>query len=169
MSSIPTLYIFGGLPASGKSTLSVHLAKSIGAVYIKIDSIEEAILSCGNFIGPEGYEAAYKIADDNLCNGLSVIADSVNSIHLTRNAWKKVAQNRGLKSIEIKVVCSDENEHKQRLEDRSLKTSNIRKLTWEEVKNREFDTWESSNTFNTAGETPDDSCQRFEKEIKTYK
>ena len=34
------LYIFSGLPASGKSTLAKNLSKILKAVFIRIDTIE---------------------------------------------------------------------------------------------------------------------------------
>lgn len=37
------LYIFSGLPGTGKSTLAQYLAKTLGAVYLRIDTIEQAM------------------------------------------------------------------------------------------------------------------------------
>ena len=37
------LIIFGGLPGSGKSTIARALALRLGAVYLRIDTIEQAI------------------------------------------------------------------------------------------------------------------------------
>lgn len=37
------LIIFGGLPGSGKTSISRHLADKLKAVYLRIDSIENAI------------------------------------------------------------------------------------------------------------------------------
>ena len=37
------LIIFSGLPGSGKSTIARALAKRLGAVYLRIDTIEQAI------------------------------------------------------------------------------------------------------------------------------
>ena len=39
--SIPTLFIFSGLPATGKSTLAQGLSKHIHGVYLRIDTIEQ--------------------------------------------------------------------------------------------------------------------------------
>ena len=39
----PVLFIFAGLPGSGKSTLAGVLAREIRAVYIRIDTIEQAL------------------------------------------------------------------------------------------------------------------------------
>lgn len=34
------LYVFAGLPATGKTTLSRLLARELGAVHVRVDSIE---------------------------------------------------------------------------------------------------------------------------------
>lgn len=38
------LIIFSGLPGSGKSTIAQALAKQLNAFYLRIDTIEQAIL-----------------------------------------------------------------------------------------------------------------------------
>ncbi len=59
------LYVFGGLPGVGKTELSLQLAQKIGAVHLRIDTIEQAMRNSGiGNIGPRGYSVAYKIAGD---------------------------------------------------------------------------------------------------------
>ena len=41
--SIPTLFIFSGLPATGKTTLARYLAAEMMAVYLRIDTIEQSM------------------------------------------------------------------------------------------------------------------------------
>ncbi len=61
------LYIFSGLPGSGKSTLSKWLSAHLGAVYLRIDTIEQALRDlCAFDVQGEGYRLAYRIARDNL-------------------------------------------------------------------------------------------------------
>ena len=59
----PALFIFSGLPGSGKSTLARALAREMGAVYIRVDTIEQALRDlCGVEVGGEGYDLGYRIA-----------------------------------------------------------------------------------------------------------
>ena len=87
------LLIFGGLPGVGKTAGAMGLAREIGAVHLRIDSIEQALRNSGvDVSGPEGYEVAYAIAEDNLRLGRTVIADSVNPIgHASRLAERRSA------------------------------------------------------------------------------
>ncbi|MFT6987561.1 MAG: putative kinase [Psychromonas sp.] len=72
----PTLYIFSGLPVSGKSTLAQLLSRRIGAMYICIDTVEQGIRElCGFKVEGEGYRLIYRILRDNLNLGLSVISN----------------------------------------------------------------------------------------------
>ena len=81
------LYIFAGLPGTGKSTLAQRLARAQQAVHLRIDTIEQSLREVGCLInGPEGYVVAYRLAADNLRLGLPVVADSVNPLQVT--TWK---------------------------------------------------------------------------------
>ena len=73
--------VFAGLPCTGKSTIARALAVELGAVWLRIDSLEQAIRESGVVDGDlndVGYRAAYAVAEDNLRLGRTVIADSVN-------------------------------------------------------------------------------------------
>jgi predicted kinase len=86
---MPMLVVFAGLPGSGKSTIARRLASITGAVWLRIDSIEQAIRDSGvvpGSLNDAGYRAAYAVAEDNLRLGRDVIGDSVNPWMLTRNA-----------------------------------------------------------------------------------
>jgi predicted kinase len=87
----PTLIVFSGLPGSGKSSIASGIAEKIGAVWLRIDSIEQAIRHSGvssESLDDAGYRAAYWVAEDNLRLGNDVVGDSVNPWLLTRNAWR---------------------------------------------------------------------------------
>ena len=87
------LIVFAGLPGTGKSCIARALARELGGVWLRIDSIEQALrdsaaLSAG--VDGAGYAVAYRVAEDNLLLGRTVIADSVNPWAMTRNAWRDV-------------------------------------------------------------------------------
>ena len=138
------LIIFGGLPGVGKTTVARELARQLGAAHIRIDSIEQAILDSGMVSSPlndAGYLVGYAVAADNLRVGRTVIADSVNPIAISRDAWVEVASRAEARAVEIEVVCSDTNEYRRRLETRITDFPRSGPLTWHEVVSREYHAW----------------------------
>ena len=138
------LIIFAGLPGVGKTTIARELAEKLGAVYLRIDSIEQALRDSGAVIGPindSGYQIAYALAGDNLRLGRTVVADSVNSLRITREAWREVAREAGVASVEIEIKCSDSDEHRRRVEGRASDIQGL-ELTWAEVMAREYEPWD---------------------------
>jgi predicted kinase len=141
-SNDPILYIFSGLPGVGKTTLARQLAKRSGAVFLRIDTIEQALRDlCPQEIRSEGYVLSYRIAADNLRLGNSVVADSCNPIELTRNEWESVARDTSVGYINIEVICSDQAEHQRRVETRGADVAGLKLPTWREVTTREFHPW----------------------------
>jgi 2-phosphoglycerate kinase len=55
------LIILDGLSGTGKTTIARELARRIGAVHLRIDSIEQAIRECVE-VRPPLDEAGYRIA-----------------------------------------------------------------------------------------------------------
>jgi predicted kinase len=139
--------IFAGLPGTGKSTIAQELARRLDAVYLRIDTIEQAIRSAGILasgaeVGPAGYVAAYRIAADNLRLGNTVIADSVNPLKITRDAFKKVAIEAGVGFVEVEVVCSDSELHRDRVRTRQTDVEGLVPPTWEEIQNHQYEAWD---------------------------
>lgn len=155
------LFIFSGLPGTGKTTLSKALAQHRKALHLRIDTIEQRSRLVGiQDVGPLGYEIAYGIAQDNLELGLDVVADSVNSIAITRLAWQNVAAQAQSEFVNIEVICSDANEHQQRIDSRISDISGLKLPTWKDVQQREYELWRDQDpliTIDTAGRSPDDS------------
>ena len=138
------LIALAGLPGSGKSTLADALAQRLGAVWLRIDTIEQAIRDAGVLkaeIGPAGYIVGYAIAGTNLRLGHVVVADSVNPIAVTRDAWRDVATRAGAPCLEIEVICSDPAEHRRRVETRAVDVARLIPPSWAEVMGREWHPW----------------------------
>ncbi len=159
MNKPPTLYIFGGLPGTGKSTLARRLAARVRGVHLRIDSIEHAIREAGGAVsGGEGYAVGYRVAGDNLRLGLSVVADSVNPWPLTRSAWRRVALDAGAPFVEIEAICSDPVEHRRRVETRAADIEGFTLPTWAAVVQRDYRPWDEDHiVVDTAGQTPDET------------
>ncbi|GAA3106123.1 AAA family ATPase [Rhizobium viscosum] len=141
------LIIFGGLPGSGKTTTARALAKELGAVHLRIDTLEQNIRASGMLsseVGPAGYMVGYGIAEDNLTLGNIVVADSVNPLKVTRDAWLSVAARSGVPAVEIEIICSDRIEHRRRVETRASDVPGLVKPLWEEVTARDYEDWGSS-------------------------
>ena len=159
------LIIFGGLPATGKTTIARELARQLGATYLRIDSIEQAIrdsASASQPINDEGYRVAYAVAEDNLCLGRTVVSDSVNPIQLSRDAWVGVAHRTHARAVEVEVICSDPQIHRRRVETRSADIAGLKLPTWEKVISREYEPWEREHiVIDTAGRSVAESVEEL--------
>jgi predicted kinase len=149
------LIAFSGLPAAGKTAIARELARQLGAVYVRIDSIEQALRSSAAFAGSlddTGYRVGYAVAEDNLRLGRTVVADSVNPLALTRDAWVGAAIRARAAALEVEVQCSDPQEHRRRVEARTTDIPGLRLPAWSEVASREYHPWERDHlVIDTAG------------------
>jgi predicted kinase len=154
------LIVFGGLPGTGKTTLARLAAREYRAVYLRIDTIEQALRASGALageVGGAGYIVAYALAEANLRLGQTVVADSVNPLALTRDAWRQAASNAQSRIVEIEMVCSDLAEHRRRVETRTVDVAGLVLPTWEAVQQREYEEWDRPRlVLDTAGRTIDD-------------
>lgn len=160
------LIILGGLPGAGKTTIARELARRIGAVHLRIDSIEQAILR-STLANQElrdahdaGYCVAYAVAEDNLVAGRTVVADSVNPLPITRDSWLKVANRAQVRAVEIELICSDADEHRRRVETRIADIPGHQPPTWQEVISRDYHPWDREHI------AIDTACKSVEEIVK---
>lgn len=167
MREAPFLFIFSGLPGSGKTSLARLTAEHLRCAYLRIDTIEQGLreLLSAN-VGGEGYRLAYRIACDNLCVGSSVVADSCNPLELTRREWEQVAREAGVNYINIEVICSDKNEHRRRVDTRAPDIPGMKLPSWDEVENRVYEPWTLDRiVVDTAGKSVEESIAELLSEL----
>ncbi len=156
---MPRLIVMSGLPGTGKTTLSRPLARALRAVYVRVDTIEQAIRS--STIAPvevvdHGYRAAYGVAADNLALGLDVVAESVNPIEETRAGWRQVAMDAGAECHAIELLCGDQADHRHRVETRKCDIAGLIQPTWAQVAERHYVPWTSPHmVVDTSALTPE--------------
>ncbi len=154
------LIALAGRPGAGKSTIARLLAQTLGATHLRIDTIEQTLRASGMLkadVGPAGYMIGYAMAAENLRNGQTVIADSVNPLQITRDAWRKVADRAHCPLVEVEITCSDRHEHRRRIETRHNDIEGLVQPTWQQVIGRDFHPWDKPPiSIDTAGRAAED-------------
>lgn len=159
------LIVFGGLPGVGKSSIAALVARRLAAAYLRIDVIDVAVTRALDLpkegdIGPVGYVVAYDLARSNLALGVTVVADSVNPIAVTRAAWREVAASSGAPCLEVEVICSDLAEHRRRVEARLTDPAALCPPAWPEVEARTYEPWPQAQLrLDTATLAPQDAAR----------
>lgn len=141
------LVSLSGLPGVGKTTISRSLSARSKAVHLRVDSVEAALKRSVLNIHPAedaGYLAIASIAKDNLLLGLDVIADTVNPSEITRELWRSIAAAASAQLLNVEVICSNTNVHRQRVETRNSDIERLIVPDWKAVSQREFGQWRTS-------------------------
>jgi predicted kinase len=159
------LIVFSGLPGVGKSTVAAMLARRLPATYLRIDTIEQALRVCATLpagVVAEGYAVAYLVAEDNLRAGGAVVADSVNPLPVTRDAWLAVANRTEAPMLEVEIVCPDAEEHRRRVETRSSNVPGLRLPAWDEVLARDYRPWDRPHVvLDNATQTAEEVVEKL--------
>lgn len=136
------LIIFGGLPGTGKTTTAGILARSLQAVYLRIDTIEHTL--AGKYIeksemNDAGYAVALSLAEENLRLGRYVIADCVNPLEISRQSWRQAAKRAGVSFLDVEFICSDPEQHRYRVENRTCDLPGFVLPSWQDVIERHYE------------------------------
>jgi predicted kinase len=135
------LITLAGLPGVGKSSIARDLARRTGTMWLRIDSMDQAMWASGtapNDLLDWTYRAAQAVAADNLVLGLDVIADCVNDCEEAREGWETAARKANAKLVWLEVVCSDAEEHRRRIETRSTDIAGLSLPNWNAVAGRAY-------------------------------
>jgi predicted kinase len=139
------LTVIGGLPATGKTTICAALARATRASYLRVDTIETTIVRTTELthpVGVVGYVVALSLATEQLRLGLDVIAECVNPLKATRDAWLGVAGEAGVGLLEVELVCSDVSAHRHRVATREVDIPDLPLPSWEKIQAREYEPWD---------------------------
>ncbi|QQO23011.1 AAA family ATPase [Bradyrhizobium diazoefficiens] len=165
--STPALIVFGGLPGTGKTTISRELTVRLAATYLRIDAIEQTLRLAGLAVGAAGYAIANALAAENLKLGRFVVADCVNPVLASRAAWRHTASLSSACMIEIEVVCSEPALHRQRVESRSPDIDGYGLPTWDDILSRAYEPWDRERlVLDTADHALDRLLARAEAHVR---
>jgi predicted kinase len=160
---VARLIVLAGLPGSGKSTIARGVARRIGAVWLRVDSMDQAIWSSGTApadLRDWTYRAAQAVAEDNLRLGRDVVGDCVNDWKGARDGWQDVGLRAGAQVLWLEIACTDPVEHRRRVETRSSDVPGLVLPDWQKVMAREYHPWDRDHlTIDTARQSVAESIE----------
>lgn len=153
----PALIIFSGLPGVGKTAVATRLAVRIGATFVRVDAIEQAMRRAGaQQIGPAGYGVAHAIARANLLPGRAVVVDCVNALAVSQAGWCETARDASARLVNLHLVCSDSAEHRRRIDMRVADLAGHVLPTWADALAQDFHEHDGEHLrLDTAGRPVD--------------
>ena len=104
--------------------------------------LQGKVHDAGVDVQAEGYAVARRLAESNLKLGLDVVADCVNPVPETREAWRAVAGQAGARLIEVEIICSAPAEHRRRVETRITDLPGFVPPTWQDVIDCDYRPWD---------------------------
>jgi predicted kinase len=141
------LVVVAGLPGTGKSTVAAGIAERLGVPVFAKDVIEASLWRSG--VGAE--QGSWQVAEDMLTtlassqldHGRGAVLDTVAGRAGSRAAWRDVAQEHGTPFVVIECVCSDEEQHRSRIDGRTRDIPGWYELTWDDVQRsrQKYEAW----------------------------
>ncbi|MBE6480798.1 MAG: hypothetical protein E7Z94_00170 [Actinomyces ruminicola] len=174
-SSHRVLVVLGGLPATGKSTVARELNRDGAFAYIRIDGIEQALKDSGEMgsggVQGSGYAVGYAVAGDLLDGGNDVLAECVNPLPLTREAWQATARTHDAALVQIELVCSNPTTHRLRAESRTVDVPGLDLPGWQAIQQREYHPWDAVDVLriDTAAISPQSAAELIRTAVRTVK
>lgn len=104
-----TLFIFCGIPFSGKSVLSKKMSDEFGLVRVDLDEVKQTMLGdvmdedVSRAQWDDVYNEMYKRIEDNLKLGKNVVQDAGNFTRYERNLVAKIGEKLGARVVTVFV------------------------------------------------------------------
>lgn len=139
------LIVFGDLPGTGKTTIAQKVAGAFTATYFRVNAIGQVPRSADVLCTdarPVGYAVAQTITEAKLGGFRAIVADCFNQVQVSRDGWRAVARRTGARLLEVKIVCSDTQEHERLVRARRTDISGIVLPSWETVQRLECHRWD---------------------------
>ncbi|RMF01954.1 MAG: ATP-binding protein [Chloroflexi bacterium] len=150
--NIVELIIFTGLPGTGKSSLADAVGRELGVPVFARDWLVATLRTAGfglhqnsaRILGFAGYELLTTLAWRQLSLGQSAILDCVLGMTSTRERWRKLTVEYSAGWRVIECICSNEEIHRARLQNRRRDKPGWANVTWETVErlSADYAPWE---------------------------
>lgn len=150
-----TLVCLSGLPGTGKSTIARHLAARVGALWLRVDAVEQAMrdshMTVVGDLADGGYAALQAVAAAALEQGFDVVADCVNPLAETRVGWQAVSARTGARHLDVALTCADRGKHRARVEGRAPEVPGLVLPDWAAVMARDWSPFDGADLHIDTG------------------
>ena len=98
-----------------------------------------------------------------------MVADSVNPLQITRDAWRAVAASADARAIDVEVICSNITEHRRRVESRRTDIPGLVPPSWQKIAEREYHPWDRAHVIiDTANISVEDAASTLMSMVSSH-